>query len=66
MIWNKIRRFLLVWILIAAGLVLASVIVYWNDLSAAISGSFQATMGSYLTIAMMIGLIVLLLRGLFR
>lgn len=66
MIWEKIRRFLLIWACILVGLVLISVVVYWKDLSAAISGSFSATLSSYLSIALIIGVFVLLIRGIFR
>lgn len=66
MIWDKIRRFLLIWGCIVVGLVLASVIVYREELYAAISGSFTSMLSGYLYIALMVGLMIVLLRNIFR
>lgn len=65
-IWDKLRRFLLIWIGILVILLAAAVIVYWSDLKAAVVGSVTGTLSSLLTVGVVIVVLWLLLRALFR
>lgn len=64
-IWDKIRRFLLIWVGILVILLVAAVIVYWSDLKAAVVGSVTGTLGSLLTVGVILVGLWLLFRALF-
>lgn len=63
MIWEQVRGYVIFWAIVAALLLVATLVVYGGEIMTAISYSATATIEYIVTIAVMVGIIVMIVRG---
>lgn len=65
-IWDRIVRYLILWGILLAILVVVSVIRHWDALAAIVSSAFSSYLSMILAIAVFVGLLVWAFRLLLR
>lgn len=65
-LWEKIRRYLVIWGLILLFLVVAAVAVYWKEIGNVMSAEASALFSGIMTVGLILGGIIYLLRLVFR
>lgn len=65
-LWEKIRRYLVIWGLILLFLVVAAVVVYWKEIGKVMSAEVSALFSGIMTVGLILGGIIYLLRLVFR
>lgn len=64
-LWEKVRRFLIFWLLVLAVLVTASLIVHGGSMVSALAAGFRSELTALVSIGLTAALVVLIIRGLF-
>lgn len=65
-VWNRIVRYLILWGALFVLLCIISVIRYWDELVAVVSGTFMGYLQAVLYLGLLIGIFVWGFRMLFR
>ena len=65
-VWNRIVRYLILWGALFVLLCIISVIRYWDELVAVVSGTFMGYLQAVLYLGLLIGIFVWGFRLLFR
>lgn len=65
-VWNRVVRYLILWGALFVLLCIISVIRYWDELVAVVSGTFMGYLQTVLYLGLLIGIFVWGFRMLFR
>lgn len=63
MIWEHVRRYVIFWAIVAVLLVIATFVVYGEEIVTAITYSATSTVESIITVVVIVGIIVMMVRG---
>lgn len=65
-IYDKIRKYIILWIVLIVILLVASIAVYGGEIVTAVRSSFMTAVGSIIECGIIIGVLIFLFRSLFR
>lgn len=62
-LWEKVRRFLIFWLLVLAGLVIASLVVHGSSIASALAVGFKSGLSSLVSLGLTAAIVVLIIRS---
>lgn len=65
-LWDKLRRYLILWAVILILLCLTALFKYWDEIAAVLGSGLESAISGIVTLVIVVGILIYMIRGFFR